>query len=255
MRLISLNTWGGKIFEPLIKFIKNSADSTDIFCFQELFFGTEPNNDVGGARANLAQELSIVLSDFSMYPRFAPEGSYFMKQLAASRLGQAIFIRKNIPIIDEGGFYTYSSNNPIAPILNHSGIFQHLKINTNNEDFLIGNLHGLWQAGGKRDTSERLEQSKILKNFYNGHSSKKVLCGDFNLRPETQSISMLEEIFLNLIKNHDIKSTRTHLYKDAGEYNDYIADYVFTSPNVKIKSFSVGKDVVSDHLPLEIEFF
>lgn len=256
MKLISLNAWGGKIFEPLIEFIKNSADSTDIFCFQELFFGTEPKNDVGGARANLAQELSILLPKFSMYPRFAPEGSYFIKQLAASRLGQAIFIRKNISIIDKSGFYTYSPNNPIAPVLNHSGIFQYLKIKTNGEEFIVGNIHGLWQSGGKKDTLERFEQSKILKNFYNSQSGKKILCGDFNLRPETQSIAMLEEDFKNLIKEYNTPTTRTYFYKDAKKYNDYIADYILVSPDIKIKSFAVlvGK-AVSDHLAVAVELF
>ena len=37
MKLVSLNTWGGKAYKPLIDFIKQQARDTDIFCFQEVW--------------------------------------------------------------------------------------------------------------------------------------------------------------------------------------------------------------------------
>ena len=171
-----------------------------------------------------------------------------------SRMGQAIFVRKNISITETGGFFTYPADSPIAPVLNHSGNFQYLKIKLEGDEFLIGNLHGLWQASGKRDTSERVDQSKNLKNFFDNYSCKKILCGDFNLRPETQSISTLEENFKNLVKEYGIATTRTHFYKDADKYNDHIADYIFVSSDIKVEDFRVLNNVVSDHLPLVIEF-
>lgn len=240
--------------DPLIEFIKNSANNTDVFCFQELFFGDKPGNDVGASQANLAQELAKALPDFIMYPRLAPKGSYFMNQLPVSPIGQAIFIRKNISILEEGGFFTYPADSPIAPVLNHSGNFQYLKVVVNNEEFLIGNLHGLWQTSGKRDTPERFEQSKFLIDFYKSQTGKKIICGDFNLRPETKSISTLEENFKNLIKIYNIKSTRNHFYKDADKYSDYISDYVFISQDIDVKDFRVLNNIVSDHLAIKLGF-
>jgi hypothetical protein len=37
MKLINLNTWAGKVKEPLNEFMKNKSAETDIFCFQEIF--------------------------------------------------------------------------------------------------------------------------------------------------------------------------------------------------------------------------
>ena len=37
MKLITLNVWGGKVFEPLMDFFKKRAGDTDIFCLQEVF--------------------------------------------------------------------------------------------------------------------------------------------------------------------------------------------------------------------------
>jgi len=171
-----------------------------------------------------------------------------MGEIAESPIGQAIFIKNNITFIDQGGFYTHS------PVVNHSGIFQYIKIKINNEKITVGNLHGLWQSSGKSDTPERFKQSKMIKNFYASHENKKILCGDFNLRPETKSISTLEDCFKNLIKIYNIKSTRTNLYKDADKYRDYIADYVFVSPDISVTDFKILNHLVSDHLPLMLEF-
>lgn len=37
MKLVSLNTWCGRAFEPLLDFIEEQSTDTDIFCFQEMF--------------------------------------------------------------------------------------------------------------------------------------------------------------------------------------------------------------------------
>ncbi|MDE2188756.1 MAG: hypothetical protein KGJ35_03465, partial [Patescibacteria group bacterium] len=55
----------------------------------------------------------------------------------------------------------------------------------------------------------------------------------------------------NLIAEYKVNSTRTHLYTRS---NDKYADYIFFSPNIKVKSFQVLTDVVSDHAALYLEF-
>ena len=42
MKLLTLNVWGGKIYEPLIKFIKQAAVDTDIFVFKSYFSEISP---------------------------------------------------------------------------------------------------------------------------------------------------------------------------------------------------------------------
>lgn len=78
----------------------------------------------------------------------------------------------------------------------------------------------------------------------------KILCGDFNLRPDTTSISTLKEGMNDLIRRHGITSTRTQLYDKPEKY----ADYIFTSPEINVIDFNVWDDVVSDHNPLSLKF-
>ena len=78
----------------------------------------------------------------------------------------------------------------------------------------------------------------------------KVLCGDLNLRPDTESVKILEKGMNNLIQTHKVNSTRTSYYPKPEKF----ADYIFTSPEITVKAFEVLKDEVSDHSPLLLDF-
>ena len=78
-----------------------------------------------------------------------------------------------------------------------------------------------------------------------------MLCGDFNLAPDTQSLRMLEAAGLrNLVAEFGVTSTRTSLYRRPERF----ADYVFVSPGVDVSAFRVLPDEVSDHAPLMLQF-
>lgn len=53
MKLICLNAWGGKIYQPLMDFIRKHTQDTDIFCFQEVFKTTTGISQRDGFRLNL----------------------------------------------------------------------------------------------------------------------------------------------------------------------------------------------------------
>ena len=38
MKIISLNTFGGTYFNHLMEFAGEHAETTDVFCFQEMFY-------------------------------------------------------------------------------------------------------------------------------------------------------------------------------------------------------------------------
>ncbi|HSE34638.1 MAG TPA: endonuclease/exonuclease/phosphatase family protein, partial [Candidatus Paceibacterota bacterium] len=78
---------------------------------------------------------------------------------------------------------------------------------------------------------------------------------DFNILPDTESMSILENGMRNLVKEFGVESTRTPLYRHYSnpEEPNY-ADYVLVSPDVRVTRFEVLPDVVSDHSPLLLEF-
>lgn len=112
------------------------------------------------------------------------------------------------------------------------------------------NTHGLWIGGGKGDTPERLAQSERLNGFVTAQRDPVVLCGDFNLLPDTKSLRIIEKNLRNLISEFHVSTTRSRL---APESKGKFADYVFVSPELRVTGFRALEVLVSDHLPLSVE--
>ncbi len=254
MRLITLNTWAGKVYEPLLAFVQKHASQTDIFCFQEMFFGNRPEfTSLHKARINLYTEIMALLPEFVGYRYLAPEKArYFIDDPLTddTHTGQAIFVKNTLTVNSHGGFRSYDEQNPIYN-KKMTGSCQWVEIQKMEEILTVLNFHGLWQEGtGKVDTPERLAQSHILNQFLKTCHGHKILCGDFNLLPDGESIHLLEHQQKNLIREFGITSTRSSLYQKSTLF----ADYVLISPDIIVDHFSVLPDVVSDHLPLALEF-
>lgn len=258
MKLVTLNTWGGIVYEPLLRFVEKHADSTDIFCFQEMLFGPRAEfSEENKARLNLFSEIEKRLTDFVPYKYLAPDTAlHFQHELLPSdtRPGQTIFVRKNLSVKNNGGFRCYKVDDPqgVSSGAKITGSCEWIELQTSeNEILTVLNLHGLWQENSqKSDTPERFTQSQIIKDFLSSQPGKKILCGDFNLIPTGESIKMLEENMVNLVKIHNVTSTRSSFYTKPGKF----ADYILISPEIQVEKFEVLQEEVSDHLPLLLEF-
>jgi endonuclease/exonuclease/phosphatase family metal-dependent hydrolase len=147
--------------------------------------------------------------------------------------------------------YENPSYDPEDTENDHNRKMQWVHIKNGTKDVIIMNVHGHWDASGKSDTSNRLEQSKIINKFIETTgSTPKIMVGDFNLLPETESIKMLEKNFTNLITKYNIPTTRTELYTG----DDKHTDYVFVSEEILVEKFEILPDVVSDHTPISLSF-
>jgi endonuclease/exonuclease/phosphatase family metal-dependent hydrolase len=133
---------------------------------------------------------------------------------------------------------------------------QVLTLETNGKKFTVFNFHGVAQPGNKLDTPQRIQNSKRLGLIWDSLlDSEKILCGDFNLYPEIESIKILESRARNLIKEFNIQNTRNQVSWDKyPESHQKFADFTFVSPDLKVKSFEVPYNEVSDHLPMILEF-
>lgn len=236
MKLITLNIWGGCLRNSLLRFIHNNKH-VDILCLQELYYNAH--------RALTKEQKELSLNIFSDLKKLLPNHQAIFKPAVENVYGIGMFIRNSIDIISEGEINIHRDKGP-----NHDRNMQWIECCANNKIYSILNVHGLWNGKGKKDSPERLIQSQRIRQFMNTINTPKILCGDFNLRPETQSMALLEQGMINLITTHNIRSTRTRFYSKEEKY----ADYILTSPEVKINEFSVMSDEVSDHAPLLLDF-
>jgi len=249
MKLITLNTWAGRLKEPLDTFLKNKMSDTDIFCFQEIFNDldeetpTDPYVNHEEGNRHILKEINEILVDFDMY--FCP--------VVENTYGIAIFLKKDYEVVGSGEVMLYENStfDPNNENNDHTRKMQWVHIKHGRKDAMIMNVHGHWDPTGKSDNANRIEQSKVLVDFIkNSGPVPKILVGDFNLLPDSQSIKMIEGHFTNLISKYKIPTTRTSLYTG----DDKHADYVFVSDEVLVEGFEALPDVVSDHVPLALQF-
>jgi endonuclease/exonuclease/phosphatase family metal-dependent hydrolase len=167
-----------------------------------------------------------------------------------------MLVRKDHQVIAEGDVFVYREKGFISndDIGNHARNIQYVTIETASGPLTVINFHGLWTNVGegkwKNDNPERLEQSERILEFTKKLQNPFVLCGDFNLLPDTKSIQMFEDAGLrNLIREFGVTSTRTSFYTKPVKF----ADYAFISKGINLKDFKVLPDEVSDHAPLLME--
>ena len=259
MKLISLNTWGGRAGkDALLSFLQTHAE-VDIFCFQEMWrkngkpietvLSTLSREMLTGAAYELYHAIEMTLPRH--YGYFRPHFYDFF--------GLALFVRKDLRTQEEGELFVYKERGYIAkcdiPGREYADIGRNLHyvtVETARGPLTFIHVHGLWNGdAGKKDTEDRLLQSDNIIRFLETLQNPFILCGDFNLLPETESLQRLERFGLrNLITEYGITSTRTKYYTKANRF----ADYVLVSPGITVKDFQVLPDGVSDHSPLYLEF-
>lgn len=241
MKLMTLNIWGGHVRQPLLQFIQ-SHQAVDIFCFQEVYHNAREMITIEDRTVslNIFAELQSLLPNHIGYFRPVVDGIY----------GISIFIKKDIQVFNEGDYLIHSNPHYPGKGPAHSRILQWITCQVDGQEYAIINVHGLWNGKGKTDTTERLAQSGKIKEFMSAITAKTILCGDFNLRPDTQSLKILADDMHHLVEMYQVTSTRTSYYPKDEKY----ADYIFTSKDVSIKNFSVLSDEVSDHAPLLLDF-
>ncbi len=247
MKLISLNLWGGRIYNPLEQFLNHKKRETDIFCFQEMYHQADGKlssiewayNDI---EHNLYEKVGHILDTHVGY--FYPHFEDFW--------GLAIYIKKGIELFKEGEeFVHYEPSIIEARKGKTSKNIQYITIKHNKEKINIINFHGLWNGNGKTDSESRMAQSEKITTFLKNLEGEIILCGDFNLRPDTKSLKMIENFgFRNLIKDYNISSTRTSLYKKEERF----ADYMMVTKDIEVKNFEVLPDEVSDHNAMFLDF-
>lgn len=249
MKIISLNTWGGKIFEPLIDFLKNNASDTDVFCFQEVLSGGKGQISRGEMKSLYEDISNILVNHYGYFSEYGDGGYYSESSKNLDfKYGIATFVKKEHRQSFIESITLYDSNKKWADYDGRFAAGASMAISVSG--ITVINVHGLWQEGGKKDTEARIEQSKRIINLAYKTKEGKIICGDFNLKPDTESLRILEQSTTNLIKKFGITSTRSSLYSKPEKF----ADYILTSPEIKVDHFEVLKDEVSDHLPLLLEY-
>jgi exonuclease III len=256
MKLMSLNIWGGTAgHEKLFNFFKKHQD-VDVFCLQEVWEGGRyliGTSIAGGARKDGVIDEAIMFEGVTKISEILGDHAKYYRPIFRGHYGLLLLVKKNIEVLEEGEDYIYKEEGYIHPeqLADHARNIHWVRLETPQGPRLIAHVHGLWNGKGKSDSEDRLLQSNRIIAALKKHTDPTVLCGDFNLMPETESVKKIEGAgFRNLITENGITSTRTSYYPKPEKF----ADYMFVDKGITVNEFKILPDEVSDHAPLYLDF-
>lgn len=243
MKILQINIWGGKLDRNLRSFLQR--EKADILCLQEVV-------KLPGGYSFFFEDLEEIQNNAGYeYVHFTPsyECNFMHRKMS---WGNAILSKK--PFIKTNDLYTYLEKVDDFDRLEHTDYnagraLQHAVIKTNKGFLNLLNHHGYHINGHKNGDNETLRQCGLIADYIKELEGPVVLCGDFNLVPDSPSIKLINDRLINHVKENRIATTRTSL-----THKTEACDYIFTSPDIEIKTFEVFDDVVSDHKALMIEF-
>ncbi|MEP7167361.1 MAG: endonuclease/exonuclease/phosphatase family protein [Candidatus Woesebacteria bacterium] len=243
IKILSLNLFeGGLFWENIEAFIKR--ENPDILCLQEVFNGDQKQP----VSFQSVKRLGVLLPDFYSY--YSPE-LFEIWPHGQGDGGNAIYSR--FPLSDEKTIFLHEEYRKILrprredDFSHYPKNLQSIVVTMDGKKLHVCNLHGIWGLEGT-DTKERLRMSKLIVKEIK-KKQPLVLMGDFNLKPETETIGNIEKQLTNVFKGEMVSSFNMEHKSNPG-YATAVVDMFFASKDIKIVAKSVPDDDVSDHKPL-----
>ncbi|EEA93038.1 endonuclease/exonuclease/phosphatase family protein [Pseudovibrio sp. JE062] len=259
---MSLNGWGGTLYSDLLPYLSQALP--DVLCLQEVVHTPESDKDwlayrdgdhVLPQRANFFRDVCEALPEHVAVFCPAAQGVLWDDEKSVpSQWGLATFVHRSFPIIGQvQGFVHkgYSADGYGEHPRSRSAHGVRVYDYASDRVVSITQMHGLRDLNGKMDTPDRLAQAKRLLKISQAVSEPedlRVICGDFNVEPDSETIRLLEaDGLVELVKHYGFETTRNSYYKKPGKF----ADYMLIDQIEQISTFQVlQKPEVSDHCPL-----
>jgi endonuclease/exonuclease/phosphatase family metal-dependent hydrolase len=246
MRLITFNTWQGRLSRNFVPFFKKQQ--ADIICLQELNSSTEPILDwldmFHGLQA--IQEASGLQNQY-----FSPTYTYDLMGVEVV-YGNGILSR--YPITGKQTIFTHGqltritkSNEQFHNIRNA----QIVRLHTPGGDVTIVNTHAHWDINpmGSELSAQRLE--KLITALENVEGPL-IVAGDFNVKSESEALQPFKQRLglTDLTAERGLSSTLNSLVTPY----QVSCDHIFISQDIKVADFQLHDDLLSDHKALILDF-
>lgn len=241
MKIMSLNMWQGRLERVLLKHLE--ASGVDFACMQE-------------AVQYDGQSLGLISSHRKVGSSLGLDEQFFSKIISSKlgdkelAFGNATF--SNIPFVQTNTIFTrgtYNSDFNLDKDDYNIRAFQHALVEINGRKLHILNHHGHHIHAHKLGDDETMRQVKQILEYIKHLEGSVILCGDFNLSPESDSIKLIDEKLINLSVEYKLSTTRSKL-----THKNEVCDYIFVSNDVKVNSFVMDDAIISDHNALILDF-
>jgi endonuclease/exonuclease/phosphatase family metal-dependent hydrolase len=250
LKILTLNIWqGGLLFDQVLNFIEQ--EHPDILCLQEVFDGKEKHLPMN------YRTIEVLREKFPEYS--ASFTSAFLCNTEHGKIEQGNAVLSLLPIVSQhavslnheyGEYDEYPADKDWSK---DPKILQHCQVKVGEQLLNICNVHGVWDLHGG-DTPSRLKMSEIIVEYVKDKEHL-FLTGDFNVKPDTQTIKSIEQYLVNVLGDQRTTSfnlKHKNLVASPG-YATAVVDFVFVSKDLRVESAKSLDDDISDHLALLTE--
>lgn len=246
MKLVQLNIWQGRILKHVVRFLQEQKP--DIICLQEIYSCKEhvPNWDSYSSLEILQEALPEMKHWF-----FAPLFSY---KVWGRRVTQGNAIASRFPMSNEHVEFTHGRFVKDEDHIPNTRNFQTCQLTIDDKRKLsLVNHHAYWDKNPAGNPTSVKAMRKVV-DAVNAIQKPIIVCGDLNVRPETETMQLFKGLLENLTETHGVKTTLTQVAGSFDNNNTVACDHILVSSDVQVKHFEVSDEIVSDHKPLVLEF-
>jgi endonuclease/exonuclease/phosphatase family metal-dependent hydrolase len=263
MRIMSLNAWGGAVFDTLAAWLPTTG--ADVLCLQEVTRTpgaegwTQFSDDERTLpqRANLFDDVGTLLPAHAGVFLASDAGPVIDRHGVRHRqeFGIAAFVNQRITILTQDSVFVHGDfvDHDEWHSANRPRVAHAMRLLDHAQDRVVTvvHLHGVRDPAGKADTPARLHQAERLAELVTRTRREGdlcVVCGDLNLMPGSQTFATLRQLgLIDLVGNAD---TRSSLYRKPIRH----ASYMLVSDPGSVRDFSIPPaPEVSDHRPLVLD--
>jgi endonuclease/exonuclease/phosphatase family metal-dependent hydrolase len=242
LRLIQSNIWCGKLKHRLIDFV--AAERPDIICMQDVNDLPGPPGPLFASLEELRAAGQFTASDLAATYSY----NYMNRQL---NYGNAVLAR--LPVVSHDSLFTngaYKAGYDRVTDDNNARVLQRVTLAApGGGQFHVLNYHGYHDHASKGGGPITLQHTRVIADYIKQLEGPVILAGDFNLAPETESIAVLDAVLTNLSTKHGLTNTYNRLNNQQ-----VVCDYIFVNDLVKVNHFNAADPLISDHLPLFLDF-
>lgn len=248
MKLLQLNAWMGKLSWAAERFIEQ--EKPDIICLQEVF----------------QADVSIMIPDrmfhcLELFKQASGLGyCYFSPAIGVdiaggnADFGNAILSRYPLQLTET--MFTHSEyTQSFAPrTLEETARtiprnIQIVEVITTNGLVTIVNHHGHWEPT-PLGTEVSAAKMNLVADRVRQIKGALIMAGDLNVTPESKTMRVFDGWLHDLVAQSGAVTTLSKV----GRPLDVVCDHILTNDHIEVKDLIVDKAVVSDHLPLVMDF-
>jgi endonuclease/exonuclease/phosphatase family metal-dependent hydrolase len=263
VRIISLNAWGGAMFDELRRWVPDCG--ADVLALQEVsrthaLDGWTSFQDAERRlpqRANLWSDVARLLPGHQSSFVASDTGPVADEHgnLHRQDFGLAMFVGGEWPVVGQVAGHVHGSyvEHDQWPHDDRPRVAQGMRVADSARGRMVSvvHLHGLRDSQGKHDTPARRQQAANLVQMVEqlrAAGDLTVVCGDLNLLPDSETFRTLAE--LDLVDLVETADTRTSRYAKPIRH----ANYLLVSDVDAVVNFEILKSPeVSDHRALVLD--